>query len=71
MLAAFDRLRVATGGAVLRKSVGVKKNQSSLVTPLGMSPSPAAVNGEFDDGTGVSATSGDDIKVKMTLLFVT
>lgn len=70
MLAALDRLRVASGGAVLRQSVGVEKNQSHLFTPLGMSASPAAVTGEFDDGTGVSATSGDDIEVKMTLLFV-
>ncbi len=70
MLAPFDRLRAASGGAVLRQSVGVKKNQSSLVTSLGIGAPPAAVNGEFDDGTGVSATSSDDIEVKMTPLFV-
>ena len=70
MLAAFDHLRVASGGAVSCQSVSVKKNQSSLVTSLGIGTSPATVNGEFDDGTGVSATSGNDIEVKMTLLFV-
>ena len=69
-LAAFDRLRVAPGGAVLRQSVGVEKNQSSLVAPLRIGVPPPAIDGEFDDGTGIPAAGDDDIEMKMKALFV-
>ena len=69
-LAAFDRLRVAPGSAVLRQSVGVEKYQSSLVASHGIRVPPPAIDGEFDDGTGVPAAGNDDIEMKMKALFV-
>lgn len=69
-LAAFDRLRVAPGGTILRQPVGVEKYQSSLVASHGIRMPPSAIDGEFDDGTGVPATGDDDIEMKMKALFV-
>ena len=69
-LAAFDRLRVAASGAVLRQSVVVEKNQSSLIAPHRIGVPPPAVDGEFNDGTGVPATGDGDIEMKMKALFV-
>ena len=69
-LAAFDRLRVAPGGAVLRQPVAVEKNQSSPVAPLRLGMSAPAINGEFDDRTGIPAASDNDIEVKKKALLV-
>ena len=70
-LATYDSLRVASGGAVVCEPVGIEKNQGSLVTPHGIGVPPTAVNREFHDGTGVSATGDDDIQVNMKALSVT
>ena len=69
-LAAFDPLRVAPGGAVLHQSVGVDNNQSSLVAPHRIGVPPPALDGEFDDGTGVPAAGDDDIEMNMKVLFI-
>ena len=71
VLAAIDRLRIASGNTVLRQSVGIKKHQSPLVMPLGMGAPPATVNGKLDDGAGVSATGDVSIEVNVEILFVT
>ena len=67
---AFHRLWVASDSAVLRQTVGVEKNQSSIVAPLRIGMPPPAFDGEFDDGTGVPAASDDDIEMKMKPLLV-
>ena len=69
-LAAFDRLRVPPGGAVLRQSVEVEKHQSSLVAPHGIRTPPPAIDSEFDDGTGVPAAGDDNIEMNMKALFI-
>ena len=69
-LKALDRLRVAAGSTVLRHSVGVDQNYRSLVAPLRVDVPPAALDGEFDNGTGVPAASYDDIEMVMKALFV-
>ena len=68
-LAAFDRLRVAPCGEILRQSVGVEKNQSSLVAAHRIGVPPPPVDGKFDDGTSVPAAGDDDIEMKMKALF--
>ena len=70
-LATYDSLRVASGGAVLRKSVVIEKNQCSFVAPHRIGVPTTTVDGEFDDGTGVSAACDDDIEMNMKAMFVT
>ena len=69
-LAAFYRLRVSPGGAVLRQSIGVEKNQSSLVAPHGIGVPTTTIDGEFDDRASVPAAGDDDIEMKMKALLV-
>jgi len=70
VLAAFDCLRVTPGGAVLCQPIGVEKYQSALVASPGICVPPPAIDGEFDDGTGIPATGDDDIEMEMKTLFV-
>ena len=69
-LAALDRLRVASSGTVLSQSVRVDQNQGSLVAPFGVGVPPAALDGEFDNGTGIPAAGDDDIEMQVEALFV-
>ena len=64
-LATFDRVRVAAGGAVLYKSVGVEKNQGLHIVPHGIDTPASAVDREFYDGAGVPAAGDNDIEMNM------
>ena len=58
-------------GTFSQSSVGVEKDQRSLVLPLGICVSLPAVDGEFDDRTGVSTAGDSHIEMNMKALLAT